>query len=493
MTRTWIAAAVVSASLILGCADPIVRPPGGPRVGGPCDDRCEACIAVTGGSSVCTASCATAATCPMGSACTEWPTLPGRVCVPPPASADAAMQSIDAAVPPGVDAGPLDAAAIDVGPAACGPDTLRCNGACAACPTGDAIETLACADDVCVAATCASGYTRCTTGCCRFELTTVDAASDVGRFASMARAGDGTLHVAYYDLDAGALRYARIDTSDRIDREVLDATDQSGAFASLAVDARSVPHVSYYSVVAAELRYARREIDGVVREVADADGDVGWHTSIAINSRGEPRIAYMAYDPRGLRYAQPGAAWTVTRLRTPTGEVGAHAALVLDSAGRPIIAYRDDTARVLRATRFDGTRWTDEVIDRAGDPGAFASMVLGPDGRARVAYYAAEPGDLRVASDDAGVWTVSTVASDGDVGQHASLGFARDGSMLIAFRDETRRALALLRETADPSIEIVDDAGDPGSFASLVVAPDDTLAIAYYAAEPGDLRLARWR
>lgn len=475
----------------LGCPDPLVRPLG-PRVGGPCDERCEACIAVSGGAAVCTASCESAEGCPSGHTCMPWPTLPGRVCVPPPASLDAALPDVDAALPPDVDAGPIDAARIDGGPAPCGPGSLRCDGTCSVCPTGEGIETLACSEAGCVAATCTAGFTRCTTGCCRYEVRDVETESDVGRFASMARAGDGTLHIAYYDLDAGALRYARIGADDRVEAELIDGSDRSGSFASLAIDARSVPHIAYYSVGSSELRYARRETDGVVREVVDTDGDVGWHTSIAINPRGEPRVAYMAFEPRGLRYAQGGARWTVARLRTPSGETGGHAQLVLAAEGRPLLTYRDDTARALRATRFDGMRWTDETIDRDGDPGTFASLALGPDGRARVAYYAAGSGDLRVATDEGGTWTVRTVLSDGDVGRHASLGFASDGSMRIAFRDETRRALALYREgSAEP--DLVDTEGDPGAFASLVVAPNDTLAIAYYAAGPGDLRLARWR
>jgi len=60
------------------------------------------------------------------------------------------------------------------------------------------------------------------------------------------------------------------------------------------------------------------------------------------------------------------------------------------------------------------------------------------------------------------------------------MGFAAEGGLRIANRDETRRALALLREAgSDITTEIVDDRGDAGTFASLVIAPDDTLAIAY--------------
>lgn len=67
----------------------------------------------------------------------------------------------------------------------------------------------------------------------------------------------GRVHVAYYDLTNGDLRYARRDPGGAWVRRSIDVANDVGRFPALAVDDSGAVHISYYDVTAGDLKRAR--------------------------------------------------------------------------------------------------------------------------------------------------------------------------------------------------------------------------------------------
>ena len=76
----------------------------------------------------------------------------------------------------------------------------------------------------------------------------VDRGADVGQYTAIAASDDGTIHVAYYDVDNRALKYA-LGTSDAAGYNwqtiTLDTVGDSGRWASISVDAEGRPGIAY--------------------------------------------------------------------------------------------------------------------------------------------------------------------------------------------------------------------------------------------------------
>lgn len=376
----------------------------------------------------------------------------------------------------------------------CGLGERDCGG-CVRCPAEGVLDTI-CDGTRCVAERCEAPRRPCASGCCTWTTELVDETGNVGRFASLALDDTGRAVVAYYDLDRGALRLARQQSSGW-DRTTVDADGMAGAFAALALDAMGRAWISYYVVRDGALRVAREDAASFTIETVDGvEGDAGWFTSIAINARGEPRVAHHDFDAGTLGYVSGGASWSRVRLDggAPAHRVGRHTSLALDGAGRPHITHEDATLEALRWTHFDGGGWRHEIVDDRDAPTA-SSVAIGPDGQPRVAYHASGTEDVRLATRmPDGRWQRVDVSTEGDLGRHLSLALDAEGRARIAFRDDTRGALWLAREspTGDFTIELVED-GDVGEFCSLALDSAGLATIAYHDVVNASLRVARER
>jgi hypothetical protein len=85
----------------------------------------------------------------------------------------------------------------------------------------------------------------------------------------------------------------------------------------------------------------------------------------------------------------------------------------------------------------------------------------------------------------------TAIDHEGDVGRYSAVAIA-GGTLLVAYRDDTNRALKVARSTdggATWTTRFVDWVGDPGANASLA-ASGDIVAVAYQDAAAADLRCA---
>jgi len=525
---------ILIALLALGCSTPEAMSYVG-QTGDPCTrpDECagEVCVLVSSTASVCTERCDAAGACPPGWSCEDFGGERICLCDGRNETCDGTDEDCDGlideaagcGVVEGVDGGapaPMEDAAAcecapgeeqaecadgtsrgrrctdacawgeieELGPCECGADERLCGGTCAACPAGDGVIETTCEADRCVASTCEAGAFACATGCCRWAVETIVAEGEVGRFPAIAFDGDD-LWITHYAVEAGALLLSR-PRPDGWSTEVVDDEGFVGSFSSLAIDDAGEAHLSYYRIDTGDLRYSRGRPGAWRRETVDADGDTGRFTSIALLG-GAPRIAYQSASAGRLRYAQPVAeGWTHTEL--PSGaDAGQDAALVVDGS-TPHIAHRGGSVGALLYATYAGG-WVYETIDDDGDAGHDVALAV-CGGAPTVAYYVEDAGDLRFARRGASGWEVRTVASTGDVGADVAMVCDDDGADLF-YRDVAGGRLLHRRvglASGDGTPAVLDDSGEPGRFGVAAArAPEGELLVAYHAAGPGDLRVAR--
>lgn len=162
--------------------------------------------------------------------------------------------------------------------------------------------------------------------------------------------------------------------------------------------------------------------------------------------------------------------------------------------------------------RTETTFTPDESIEPLDtDWGSWLSMDVTPDGRLAAAYYDRTHGALGFAvaqslSDDEVVWRheeVDGYTSDegmdvGDRGRFASMKVAPDGTVWIAYRDDTNGGLRVARrlgpdrwesEVADPGTGMTPDGG---YWASLALDADGDPVVAHQDGTKGVLRVAHY-
>ena len=133
-------------------------------------------------------------------------------------------------------------------------------------------------------------------------ITTVDGASSVGYYTSIASGADGLPVISYYDLGNGDLKVAHcadVDCSGSATTTPVDTTDIVGPFTDIAIGADGLPVISYYDQTHADLKVAHCGTADCSGSAAvsslDTGGDVGQYSSIAIGADGLPVVSY--YTP----------------------------------------------------------------------------------------------------------------------------------------------------------------------------------------------------
>ncbi|MCB9523872.1 MAG: hypothetical protein H6702_10980 [Myxococcales bacterium] len=304
----------------------------------------------------------------------------------------------------------------------------------------------------------------------------VEPGPDRGRYASLAVDGKGRAHIAYYDSDAGHLRYLR-QTDDRagwLPPVVVDDDGDVGRYPVIAVDSRHRPHVLYHVVrsrggrAGARLAFTEREafedgawttldlvsraaegpavppgvtpaepgvmpcmrlgLDGRVH-AAFYDGARGWPVLV----RGRPGEAFAVAEARGSLVAEGGADPDPLGryARLDEHDLGRFCDVVYDpQADEAVAVFLDATTDALLLYRgpVDGFG-AFEIVDPGGGGqrrlvGADPALALAPDGRPVVVYQDATANDLLLAARGPSGWTAAPVriaGREGAVGFHNSL------------------------------------------------------------------------
>lgn len=251
--------------------------------------------------------------------------------------------------------------------------------------------------------------------------------------------------------------------------------------------------------------------DGGTYHAVDVS-DRGDFVSLATGSDGFPVMAYyqntvmqrymiVAHCPNAPCF--PGGPFGIP-VDATNANLGRYTSLAIGSDGFPIVSYRDDQNTSLRVAKCGNVDCTSgatlTTVDNAADVGEFTSIKIGTDGRPVISYYDRSNGDLKVAkcanAACTGTATISTVDSGGDVGSHTSLALGADGFPVIAYRDETNKALKVAKCinaacTGISRVSRMDASGDVGMYPSIAVASDGMPIISYLDATISALKIAK--
>ena len=276
-----------------------------------------------------------------------------------------------------------------------------------------------------------------------------DPGANVGWYTAIAAGPDGQLHVAYYDVDEGALKYAygaREADGRSWTTLTLDNDGDAGRWASLSVDARGVPGIAYRMAVRAEGEGFVSEVRYMLAKNPDPGGDADWN-----------RPFILATTPLDAEEVETGSY--------PEG-TGLFTSQIHDRAGNPVVAWYDRTFGQLWWTRFGDAGFGEPELlagwghdTRDGDMGTNVDLAIDADGEIHLCYqnglrdslvYLA-PGSGIFEEVDDGVRTDSggREHSVHVVGEDCNMLIDRNGRPVVVYQDSTGHDLMLAWRAED--------------------------------------------
>lgn len=342
-------------------------------------------------------------------------------------------------------------------------------------------------------------------------LTWDDLTNDYGKWLSMGVAPDGDPVMAYYDVTMGAVGFAKGevqgDGSVRWRHEPIDGYPGEGGldpgdigqFASMAVAPDGSVWVAYYSK--GSLRAGHR-VGGVwSTELVDAGAglspDVGQWASLALDEDGRPVVAYFDAAEGELKVAHhDGSAWSSEVAATGAAydgvdadgnavhrdaSVGMYASLLI-ADGTEYIAFYDAAQRNLQLIEGFAGAYTQRTVHQVagGDVGQWASLAV-VDGVLHIAFEDRAAGDLKLASrEGAGDFAVQTVVDGDFAGSDAEL-FVRSGALAVVYFDGRTNDQMLAVSQGDDWVvtRLAGDDGAVGFFNEVVTVGERQFAASY--------------
>ena len=301
---------------------------------------------------------------------------------------------------------------------------------------------------------------------------------------SVALDSNALVHLSYYDIMNGSIKYADYDgegchiyTVDMINVEYGERD------ISLCVDNNDFPHISYFNGNPAnDLKYTHYDGNQWQKETVDIQGNVGRHNSLALDTNNRPHVCYIDetnWQNKRLKYAHyDGNQWQIETVDNQTN-VDGNVSLELDSNDRPCVSYYNSSLQGLKYAHYDGNQWQTETIDSGEYMGNWNSLALDTNDRPHISYYNGSNSDLKYTYHDGNQWHIETVDSEGFLGG-SSIAMDSNNHPHIAYSDFTNLDLKYAYHDGNQwIIEIVDSPGNVGQCSSIIIDADGRSHISY--------------
>jgi hypothetical protein len=241
---------------------------------------------------------------------------------------------------------------------------------------------------------------------------------------------------------------------------------------AFAIDADGVAHVAFLTEADHGALFYAHNRNGDFEVETVAEGYFYGPIDLALTPGGDPLIAY--HDHQGLQF-DPALGDEVVAQLTETGwelttvaddgHDGWDNSIVVDKAGVWHTAAVDPSQfgsedGVEYATLVDGAV---TVVPVGSGPIKYefaTSIQLDPSGSPSITYYNDRDQQLEFATFGAGVWSVEVVDDQGDAGRYASLAYDADGAPHIAYYVAESRETGIVRHAwEDASGWQIEDVG----------------------------------
>lgn len=277
---------------------------------------------------------------------------------------------------------------------------------------------------------------------------------DRGQYSSMKVAPDGTVWIAYYDVNGGSLYAAHRTGGPTWETMLVDAgaglTPDAGRWASLDIGANGQPVVAYQDVGKGALKVARYDegvwtLDDVYAgapvtdEAGTRPASAGQYARLLIDGSSE-YVAFYDGAQQKLMFAEgAGGNWSVSAL-TDEGDMGAWPSILVDGDDLHIAFQDVGGQRLMLASRAGTAPFQVRVVDDAPYSGADTELFK-RNGRLTALYFDGQFNDMKLATESGAAWPTEVVGeSDRAVGFHNEA-VKRGDTWWVASYDFTARSL----------------------------------------------------
>ncbi len=319
-----------------------------------------------------------------------------------------------------------------------------------------------------------------------WQVERIDTHSDTGLYTSLALNRLGDPVIFYLDNTNSTLRLARF-TNESWTSSAVDGPGMFVGATSVVVAPNGTVQVAYYDLQRKEVTYAIETSTGWDHTVV-GPGFTDGYERLALDNAGRPAIVYSDYTGQ-LHYATwNGTAWN-SELVDGTQILCQYVDLTFNAQNEPQISYAGDVG-LYYATKVNGV-WTHESVDPSEFTGWFSRIRVDSQGNPHIAYYASANGSLMYASRTGGTWNRVVVDRQGDSGWDLSLAIDSQDRPQIAYYKRVAGTLSYaILDEGRWILETVDNDGVVGWYTGLAVDASDLPHISYYDWSDGNLRYA---
>lgn len=268
---------------------------------------------------------------------------------------------------------------------------------------------------------------------------------DVGKYTSQKTAPDGSVWVAYQDVDAGALKVAHRTNPNAWDVQTADAGPGVGNWISLALDAQGRPVISHCDD-AGSVRLTRHDgsqfATSTVYTGSTGPGGAAAVGYTAISIVVDREFVAFQDVAAGELHLLRGVAGSFNDEVVDSGGVGAWPSILASGADLRL-AYHDVANQHLKYAAQSGTApWVIETVDGAPLRGA-DTAIFDDGGEPAIAYFDGMNNDVWVATHAAGDWSTAKVAGDGGAAGYHNEVVSVGGRTFVGSYDFTSDGLVL--------------------------------------------------